>query len=96
MNKDKRPWTADDVDYWKSMVDIIIGLLLVVLLVMALVVLSLLDRKNGKGDYTAIEPSPTAVFTLTPSMLPSLPESELIASLGASTATQMIFTFLAR
>ena len=71
MNKDKRSWTADDVDYWKSMVDIIIGLLLVVLLVMALVVLSLLDRKNGKGDYTAIEPSPTAVFTLTPSPTPT-------------------------
>ena len=71
MNKNKRPFVLDDVDYWKSMVDMIIGLLLVILLVMSLMVLGLLDKKDGKTEYTEVEPSPTATLTPSPSPTPT-------------------------
>ena len=60
----------EDVDYWRSMVDVIIALLLIVLMVMSLLLLGLMDTPDGEGDVTEIEPTPTV--SPTPSPTPSI------------------------
>ena len=58
------------MDYWRSMVDVIIALLLVVLLVMSLLLLQVMDQPTGDGEVTEVEPTPTASPTPTPSPTP--------------------------
>ena len=41
---DKKPKSREDVDYWRSMVDVVLGILLVVLLSMSLLMLGFMDQ----------------------------------------------------
>ena len=58
----KKPPSREDVNYWRSMVDIVLGILLVVLLAMSLLMLGLMDQPllEEAGEYYEVEPSPTA------------------------------------
>ena len=66
INKD--PKHREDVDYWRSMVDVVLGILLVVLLSMSLLTLGMMDRPllEESAKYYQVEPSPSAAVSTGP------------------------------